>query len=60
MLKDQYFNIKNLGLEDNCVKTFVDKLQDVINNSGLDTGTSKSVTDTLVNDLLVRVVNLDD
>ncbi|CAG8804376.1 9872_t:CDS:2 [Gigaspora margarita] len=60
MLKDQYFNVENLEIEDDCVKTFVDKLRDVINNSGLDTGTSESVTDTLVNDLLVRVVNLDD
>ena len=60
MLKDQYFNVENLELEDDRVKTFVDKLHDVINNSGLDTGTSESVTDTLVNDLLVHVVNLDD
>ncbi len=60
MLKDEDFNVENLELEDACVKTFVDKLHDIIKNSGVDTGISESVTDTLVNDLLVRIVNLDD
>ncbi len=60
MLKDKYFNIKNLELENDRIRIFVNKLRDVINNSGLDTGTSKSVTDILVNDLLVHIVNLDD
>ncbi|CAB5387030.1 unnamed protein product [Rhizophagus irregularis] len=30
ILKDEYFNVGNLEIEDDCVRTFVDKLHDVI------------------------------
>ncbi|GBB92308.1 hypothetical protein RclHR1_00020011 [Rhizophagus clarus] len=60
VLKDDDFNVEKLGLEDDRVRTFVDKLHDVTENSGVDTGTSEALTDTLVNDLLLHVVNFDD
>ncbi|CAG8786236.1 25280_t:CDS:2, partial [Dentiscutata erythropus] len=41
------YEVISPDIKDDRVKTFVDKLRDVINNSGLDTGTSESVTDTL-------------
>ncbi|CAB5383498.1 unnamed protein product [Rhizophagus irregularis] len=59
ILNDEEFNVENLELEDDRVRTFADKLHDVIKNSGVDTGTSESTTDTLVNDLLLHVVNFD-
>ena len=59
MLASKRFNVESLEIEDDHVRTFVDKLHDVVKNSGLDTGTSESTTDTLVNDLLLHVVNLD-
>ncbi|RGB38851.1 hypothetical protein C1646_691337 [Rhizophagus diaphanus] len=60
VLKGDDFNVEKLGLEDDRVRTFIDKLHDVVDNSGVDTGTSESLTDTLVNDLLLHVVNFDD
>ncbi|CAG8547277.1 561_t:CDS:2 [Rhizophagus irregularis] len=60
ILKDEYFNVENLEIEDDCVRTFVDKLHDVIEIPPAATGTSDSMTDTLINDLLVRVVNFDN
>ncbi|PKK78647.1 hypothetical protein RhiirC2_729045 [Rhizophagus irregularis] len=49
MLKDEYFNVENLEIEDDCIRTFVDKLHDVIKNSAVATETSESMTDTLIN-----------
>ncbi|PKC64780.1 hypothetical protein RhiirA1_536819 [Rhizophagus irregularis] len=60
ILKDEYFNVESLEIEDDCVRTFVDKLHDVIEIPPAATGTSDSMTDTLINDLLVRVVNFDN
>lgn len=41
------------------VKTFFDKLHDVVRNSPVSVGTSETVTDSLVDDLL-RIVSLND
>uniref|UniRef100_U9UB64 Uncharacterized protein n=1 Tax=Rhizophagus irregularis (strain DAOM 181602 / DAOM 197198 / MUCL 43194) TaxID=747089 RepID=U9UB64_RHIID len=39
ILKDEYFNVENLEIEDDCVRTFVDKLHDVIEIPPAATGT---------------------
>ncbi|RIA87022.1 hypothetical protein C1645_828360 [Glomus cerebriforme] len=54
------FDIKNFDIKEDRVKTFVNKLHDVLKNSGVDSGTSESTTDTLINDLLLHVVKLDN
>ncbi|CAG8483180.1 5391_t:CDS:2 [Ambispora leptoticha] len=60
LLINRNFNVENFTeILDDHVKTFVDKLHDVVKNSGLDAGTSESTTDTLVNDLVLHVVNFD-
>src|SRR3954447_7720881 len=50
-------NVESLKI-DNCVKTFFDKLHDVVENSDISIGTAESYTDTLVDDLL-RIVALN-
>ncbi|PKK78654.1 hypothetical protein RhiirC2_729063, partial [Rhizophagus irregularis] len=49
ILKDEYFNVGNLEIEDDCVRTFVDKLHDVIKVPPAATETSDSMTNTLIN-----------
>lgn len=50
-------NAESLKVDD-CVKTFFDKLHDVVKNSDVLIGTAETYTDTLVDDLL-RIVTLN-
>ncbi|CAG8604921.1 7820_t:CDS:2 [Ambispora leptoticha] len=61
LLTSRNFNVENFTeISDGHVKTFVDKLHDVVKNSGVDAGTNESTTDTLVNDLLLHVTDFDN
>ena len=52
------FQIDKLDKVSNQVKTFIDKMRDVVENEKVAVGTDESKTDTLVDDLL-RIANLN-
>ncbi|CAH1760608.1 12788_t:CDS:2 [Entrophospora sp. SA101] len=58
MLERQNLNIDQLCQND-YVKTFIYKLHKVVKNAGLDIGTSEASTDTLVANLIFRVIDFD-
>ncbi|RHZ75847.1 hypothetical protein Glove_209g61 [Diversispora epigaea] len=58
-LLDPKFDVENLNISDKYIQTYIDNLYDVVKNSGLDKGTDESKTDTLVMNLLDRVVDMN-
>ena len=52
------FQVDKLDKVSNRVKTFIDKMRDVVENEKVATGTDESKTDTLVDDLL-RIADLN-
>ncbi|CAG8773378.1 13031_t:CDS:2, partial [Racocetra persica] len=60
VLSNPDFNVNDLkGIQDLHVKTFIDKLHDVIKNSTVAKGTDESTTDSLVSGILHHVADMD-
>ncbi|RHZ82003.1 hypothetical protein Glove_115g66 [Diversispora epigaea] len=58
-ISDRKFNVKNLiKISDNHVKAFIKDLHEVAKNLGSDEGMDEAETDTLVHNLLVRVIDM--
>ncbi|RGB27840.1 hypothetical protein C1646_717711 [Rhizophagus diaphanus] len=59
MLRRPNFNVDDVQASGH-VKTFLNNLHRVVKNAGVDIGTAESKTDTLINHLLLRVIDFGD
>lgn len=60
VLERQDFDVNKLdNVSDKTVKSFLYKLHGIVTNSGLDIGTSDSITDSMVMHLLINTLKMD-